>query len=64
MDVKKAIELAKVSLELDKPFVSITREALTVLVEASKFHPSYRYTVDDVAIIHTLVDGRKVVLQR
>jgi hypothetical protein len=57
MDITQALQIAKISLELTSPFVSIQREALISLVLSANYNPEIRYKV------HHLAGGNKVIIR-
>jgi hypothetical protein len=65
MDVKKAMHIAKIALEQESPFISIKKDALEVLMNSARYDPEIRYVrSEEKAVIHKLVDGTKVLLNR
>ena len=43
MNIQMAVDVAKIALELKKPFVVIERGALELLVESAQYDPELRY---------------------
>jgi hypothetical protein len=65
MNIKMALDTAKIALELKQSFVTIKREALEALIKSAGYDPEIRYVSPaENAIIHKLADGTKVLLMR